>query len=252
MPRWLTWFFFFFLSIVSLLYVWKWWNWNQLISHKSIMWKKKRSEVFEGIAHFVKIYITIKANGFHNFLRLCCCFMTVMLCSLNLLSPVSFCPVVSLLTGQKCPARRTIKDIDHWWQDWALVSSPLLLLSVTKLEPPETNRFVDWQKVNTHSEQTVGESLLIKRIWGKSRYMQPLMSPGNGWSCAAEEPLLWLTAEWESCRERWVFPVCSAGRHWQELTSAQRGHCAAHSSLRTMGYHGNELYEHYAEKRVYI
>ena len=51
--------------------------------------KKKRSEVFEGIAHFVKIYITIKANGFHNFLRLCCCFMTVMLCSLNLLSPVS-------------------------------------------------------------------------------------------------------------------------------------------------------------------
>ena len=27
----------------------------------------KRSEVFEGIAHFVKISITIKANGFHIF-----------------------------------------------------------------------------------------------------------------------------------------------------------------------------------------
>lgn len=85
----------FFLSIVSLLYVWKWWNWNQLISHKSIMWKKKRSEVFEGIAHFVKIYITIKANGFHKFLRLCCRFMTVMLRSLNLLSPVTFCQLAN-------------------------------------------------------------------------------------------------------------------------------------------------------------
>lgn len=31
---------------------------------------EKHSEVFEGIAHFVKISITIKANGFHNFLRL--------------------------------------------------------------------------------------------------------------------------------------------------------------------------------------
>lgn len=30
----------------------------------------EKHSVFEGIAHFVKISITIKANGFHNFLRL--------------------------------------------------------------------------------------------------------------------------------------------------------------------------------------
>lgn len=28
---------------------------------------ENHSEVFEGIAHFVKISITIKANGFHSF-----------------------------------------------------------------------------------------------------------------------------------------------------------------------------------------
>lgn len=39
---------------------------------------EKHSEVFEGIAHFVKISITIKANGFHNSLRLNHCFITVM------------------------------------------------------------------------------------------------------------------------------------------------------------------------------
>lgn len=53
---------------------------------------EKYSEVFEGIAHFVKIYITIKAKGFHKG-------FTVM-----------WCPVILMQPEQNCPSMKTVRN----------------------------------------------------------------------------------------------------------------------------------------------
>ena len=104
--------------------------------------KKKRSEVFEGIAHFVKIYITIKANGFHNFLRLCLSFhdsnavFFESAFSRDLLSCCQLAHSAKMSSQQNHQRRRPLLTGLS-----AGVLAPPLLLPVTKLEPPEMNRF---------------------------------------------------------------------------------------------------------------
>lgn len=153
--------------------------------------------------------------------------------SLPLFSPATLCYVGHLQSGQNCLAGSAMKDINRCWQDWLLVSLPWTALRCTCSE-------FDWKC--THKWTVKRQWFLINiRVWGRSRYMWSLMTPGiNGRCCRGASPVTYSRAE--CYNERWAFPACSAGKHWQELTSAQRGHCAAHGSLQRMGYHGNTLF----------
>lgn len=97
------------------------------------------------------------------------------------------------------------------------------LVPSPSLGRPKMHRFWDWKYTHSHTWISNKKSLLFKSF---STFWS-ILSPGISGPCSSRTPQ----------REIWAFPECSAGKHRRELTSTQRGHCAARRSLQRLSYH---------------
>lgn len=154
----------------------------------------------------------------------CRCFLTVMQSPFYRTTlPSGSVLSVHLLAGNNCLNRTIITDVP-----WPGCFSPSQRCPVLR------NRL----RLDTQAEQINSKedsSVLIKSIWDKSQHIFPMNV--SGCKCFS----LVQSSSCELWRSR-VFPERSAGKRWQELTSTQRGHCAARGSLLRRGYRGHKLF----------